>query len=476
MSKRPTPCIVTSEEALRQEEIIKQLRNDNDLIKARTGKQKYYYISTFGCQMNAHDSEKLEGMLEQIGYIKAEEEEKADFIIYNTCCVRENAEQKVYGKLGYLKHLKDKNEDLIIAMCGCMMQQEEVLNTIRTKYKHVDIIFGTFNLYKMPELLQTYLETKRTVIDIWKEHKEIVEDLPSIRKHKFKASVNIMYGCNNFCTYCIVPYVRGRERSRKPEDLLKEIEDLVADGVKEIMLLGQNVNSYGKTLEDKVTFAQLLRKVNEIEGLKRIRFMTSHPKDLSDELIEAMRDCDKVCKSLHLPFQAGSTKILKAMNRRYTKEQYLDLAKKIQREIPNIALTTDIIVGFPGETEEDFEDTLDIVRQVQFSGAYTFIYSKRTGTPAAVMEEQVPEEVSSRRFNKLQEVLRPIITEKSQALHGKTLEILVEDLSKNDEKLLTGRTESGHLVHFEGDSSLIGEFINVEITEAKTYYLIGQRV
>lgn len=467
---------IPEDELMKQENYMDRIRAMNDEHFARTGKRKKHLTVTFGCQMNAHDSEKLEGMLEQIGYMKAEEEEKADFIIYNTCCVRENAEQKVYGKLGYLKHLKDKNEDLIIAMCGCMMQQEEVLNTIRTKYKHVDIIFGTFNLYKMPELLQTYLETKRTVIDIWKEHKEIVEDLPSIRKHKFKASVNIMYGCNNFCTYCIVPYVRGRERSRKPEDILKEIEDLVADGVKEIMLLGQNVNSYGKTLEDKVTFAQLIRKVNEIEGLKRIRFMTSHPKDLSDELIEAMRDCDKVCKSLHLPFQAGSTKILKAMNRRYTKEQYLDLAKKIQREIPNIALTTDIIVGFPGETEEDFEDTLDIVRQVQFSGAYTFIYSKRTGTPAAVMEEQVPEEVSSRRFNKLQEVLRPIITEKSQALHGKTLEILVEDVSKNDEKLLTGRTESGHLVHFEGDSSLIGEFINVEITEAKTYYLIGQRV
>ncbi|NLM12625.1 MAG: tRNA (N6-isopentenyl adenosine(37)-C2)-methylthiotransferase MiaB [Epulopiscium sp.] len=476
MSRRPTPCIVTTEEALRQEEIIKQLRNDNDIMKAKTGKQKYYFISTFGCQMNAHDSEKLEGMLEQIGYLKTEEETKADFIIYNTCCVRENAEQKVYGKLGYLKHLKDKNDDLIIAMCGCMMQQEEVLNTIRTKYKHVDIIFGTFNLYKMPELLQTYLETGRTVIDIWKEHKEIVEDLPSIRKHKFKASVNIMYGCNNFCTYCIVPYVRGRERSRKPEDILKEIEDLVADGVKEIMLLGQNVNSYGKTLEEKMSFAQLLRKVNEVEGLKRIRFMTSHPKDLSDELIEAMRDCDKVCKSLHLPFQAGSTKILKAMNRRYTKEQYLELVKKIQREIPNIALTTDIIVGFPGETEEDFEDTLDIVRQVQFSGAFTFIYSKRTGTPAAVMEEQVPEEVSSRRFNTLQEVLRPIITEKSHALLGKTLEILVEEVSKNDKKLLTGRTESGHLVHFEGDASLIGEFINVEITEAKTYYLIGKKL
>lgn len=474
MSKRATPCIVTTEEALRQEEIIKQLRTNNDTKKAQTGKQKYYYIATFGCQMNAHDSEKLEGMLEKIGYIKTDVEIQADFIIYNTCCVRENAELKVYGKLGYLKHLKEKNEDLIIAMCGCMMQQEKVLNTIKAKYKHVDIIFGTFNLYKMPELLQTYLETKRTVIDIWQEHKEIVEDLPSIRKHKFKASVNIMYGCNNFCTYCIVPYVRGRERSREPQDIIAEIKDLVTDGVKEIMLLGQNVNSYGKTLNEKMNFAQLLRKVNGIEGLKRIRFMTSHPKDLSEELIEAIRDCNKVCKSLHLPFQAGSSKVLKTMNRRYSKEQYLNLAKKIQSEIPSIALTTDIIVGFPGETEEDFNDTLDIVKQIKFDGAYTFIYSKRTGTPAATMGEQVSEDVCSKRFNSLQEVLRPIINEKSKGMIGKTLEVLAEEVSKNDSNLLTGRTENGHLVHFEGASSLIGEFVKVNIIDAKTFYLIGK--
>jgi len=466
--------MMTTEEAQRQETYIKQIRMQNDLEKSKTSKQKHYYIATFGCQMNAHDSEKLAGMLEQMGYQKTDQENEADFILYNTCCVRENAEQKVYGKLGYLKYLKDMNKDLIIAICGCMMQQDTVLNIIKSKYPHVDIIFGTFNIYKLPELLQTYLETKETVINIWNEHKDIVEDLPSIRKYKFKASVNIMYGCNNFCTYCIVPYVRGRERSRQPEDILNEIKELVADGVKEIMLLGQNVNSYGKTLKDGISFAQLLRKVNEIEGLKRIRFMTSHPKDLSDELILAMRDCDKVCKSLHLPFQAGSTEILKKMNRKYTKEQYLELAEKIQNTIPDIALTTDIIVGFPGENEEDFQDTLDVVRKVRFSGAYTFIYSKRTGTPAATMEGEVPEEICQRRFNELQEVLQPIVYEKSQEFYGKTVEILVEEKSKNKDSYLTGRTDSGHLVHFEGDTSLIGQFVNVEIIEAKTYYLIGK--
>ncbi|HQD50856.1 MAG TPA: tRNA (N6-isopentenyl adenosine(37)-C2)-methylthiotransferase MiaB [Defluviitaleaceae bacterium] len=474
MSKRRTPSMMTTEEAQRQETYIKQIRMQNDLEKSKTSKQKHYYIATFGCQMNAHDSEKLAGMLEQMGYQKTDQENEADFILYNTCCVRENAEQKVYGKLGYLKYLKDMNKDLIIAICGCMMQQDTVLNIIKSKYPHVDIIFGTFNIYKLPELLQTYLETKETVIDIWNEHKDIVEDLPSIRKYKFKASVNIMYGCNNFCTYCIVPYVRGRERSRQPEDILNEIKELVADGVKEIMLLGQNVNSYGKTLKDGISFAQLLRKVNEIEGLKRIRFMTSHPKDLSDELILAMRDCDKVCKSLHLPFQAGSTEILKKMNRKYTKEQYLELAEKIQNTIPDIALTTDIIVGFPGENEEDFQDTLDVVRKVRFSGVYTFIYSKRTGTPAATMEGEVPEEICQRRFNELQEVLQPIVYEKSQEFYGKTVEILVEEKSKNKDSYLTGRTDSGHLVHFEGDTSLIGQFVNVEIIEAKTYYLIGK--
>ncbi|HOQ16241.1 MAG TPA: tRNA (N6-isopentenyl adenosine(37)-C2)-methylthiotransferase MiaB [Defluviitaleaceae bacterium] len=474
MSKRRTPSMMTTEEAQRQETYIKQIRMQNDLEKSKTSKQKHYYIATFGCQMNAHDSEKLAGMLEQMGYQKTDQENEADFILYNTCCVRENAEQKVYGKLGYLKYLKDMNKDLIIAICGCMMQQDTVLNIIKSKYPHVDIIFGTFNIYKLPELLQTYLETKETVINIWNEHKDIVEDLPSIRKYKFKASVNIMYGCNNFCTYCIVPYVRGRERSRQPEDILNEIKELVADGVKEIMLLGQNVNSYGKTLKDGISFAQLLRKVNEIEGLKRIRFMTSHPKDLSDELILAMRDCDKVCKSLHLPFQAGSTEILKKMNRKYTKEQYLELAEKIQNTIPDIALTTDIIVGFPGENEEDFQDTLDVVRKVRFSGAYTFIYSKRTGTPAATMEGEVPEEICQRRFNELQEVLQPIVYEKSQEFYGKTVEILVEEKSKNKDSYLTGRTDSGHLVHFEGDTSLIGQFVNVEIIEAKTYYLIGK--
>lgn len=415
-------------------------------------------------------------MLEQMGYGENQKEDDADLIIYNTCCVRENAENKVFGKLGYLKHVKAKNPDLKIVMCGCMMQQEKVIQEIKKKYKHVDVVFGTFNLYKFPELLQSNLETKQMIIDIWKEHKEIVEDLPSIRKYKYKACVNIMYGCNNFCTYCIVPYVRGRERSRTPEDILAEVQSLVEDGVKEIMLLGQNVNSYGRSLEEKMTFAQLLRNINEVEGLERIRFMTSHPKDLSDELILAMKECEKVCSHLHLPFQAGSTKVLGAMNRRYTKDQYVSLAKKIQAEIPDIALTTDIIIGFPGETEDDFQDTLEVVKEIGFHGAYTFLYSKRTGTPAATMEEQVPEEVAQERFSRLLEIVNGIIYEKSREQIGRTYNVLVEEVSKQDSSTLTGRADNNSLIHFKGTEDRIGQMIPIKIVDAKTFYLIGEQM
>ena len=476
MEQKRTTALPPEAELERQMEFIRQIRKENEAYTAKTGRQKKFYSLAMGCQMNAHDSEKLEGMLDEMGYVRTDEETDADFIIYNTCCVRENAELKVYGKLGWLKHYKKENPDAVVALCGCMMQQDSVLQTIRQKYRHVDLVFGTFNLYKLPELMKTREESKSTVFDIWQEHQEVVEDLPSIRHFPYKASVNIMFGCNNFCSYCIVPYVRGRERSRNPEDILEEIKKLVADGVKEVMLLGQNVNSYGKTLENPITFAQLLRQVNEIEGLERIRFMTSHPKDMSDELIAAMKDCDKVCKNLHLPFQSGSSEILKKMNRHYTKEGYLELVRKVKEAMPDITLSTDIIVGFPGETEEDFLETLDVIRQVRYCTAFTFIYSKRTGTPAATMENQVPEDVVKERFGRMLDVLNPIVHEVTQEQVGKVLPVLVEECSKQDAGILTGRTEQNTLVHFAGDATLIGQIVPVKITENKTFYVIGERM
>ncbi len=467
---------ISESEITRQYKIIEALRKKNDEEKAQTGRQKYFYNLAMGCQMNAHDSEKLSGMLKEMGYLETTEETQADFIIYNTCCVRENAEQKVYGKLGWLKHYKEERPDIIIALCGCMMQEEPVLETIKKTYRHVDIIFGTFNLYKLPELIQNRMESGHTIIDIWQEQKEIVEDIPHNRKYPFKSSVNIVFGCDNFCSYCIVPYVRGRERSRKPQDILREVRKLVADGVKEIVLLGQNVNSYGKNLDNPVSFAQLLRMINEVDGLERIRFMTSHPKDLSDELIEAMKDCDKVCKYIHLPVQSGSTEILRRMNRRYTKESYLELVRKLRQAIPDMAISTDIIVGFPGETEEDFLETLDVVKKVRYCTAFTFIYSKRTGTPAATMEEQVPEEVIKDRFGRLLDTLNPIAYEVNSAQVGKTFMVLAEEISKHNKDVLTGRTENNSLVHFEGTNDLIGKIIPVKIIDNKTFYLIGERV
>jgi tRNA-2-methylthio-N6-dimethylallyladenosine synthase len=460
-----------------QKHYMEKVKRLNEDFYAEKGRKKKMFISTFGCQMNAHDSEKIYGLLQEMGYEPAEDEKSADFIIYNTCCVRENAENKVYGNLGFLKHQKKLNPDMRIALCGCMMQQETVLQTIKQKYKQVDIVFGTFNLYKLPELIWSNHETGKPVFDIWKEHGAIVEDLPTIRKCKFKASVNIMFGCNNFCSYCIVPYVRGRERSRSSADILNEVRSLVADGAKEITLLGQNVNSYGKNLtgeDEGITFAKLLRMVNEVEGLERIRFMTSHPKDLSDELIVAMKECDKVCKHIHLPFQAGNDDVLKKMNRRYTKEQYIALAEKIKAEIPGIAVTTDIIVGFPGETEAEVQDTIDVIEKVRFNGAFTFIYSKRTGTPAATMENQVTEEDAKRNFNKVLEVLNPIIYELNLEKVGKTYSVLADGVSANDENFITGRLDDNSLVHFRADKSVIGNIVNVKITDCKTFYLLGE--
>ena len=459
-----------------QEDAIKKIRAVNDKYTEETGKKKKYFILTMGCQMNAHDSEKLSFMLTDMGYEQTETENEADFILYNTCCVRENAEEKVYGRLGYLKHYKESNKDITIALCGCMMQQETVIAKIKKTFKNVDIVFGTFNIYKLPSLMLTNMETGETVFDIWQEHGEIMEDFESIRKIPFKASVNIMYGCNNFCSYCIVPYVRGRERSRRPDDILKEVKKLASEGVKEIMLLGQNVNSYGKTLEEPVSFAKLLRMINKVEGIERIRFMTSHPKDLSDELIEAMRDCDKVCNYLHLPVQSGSSAVLEKMNRRYTKEQYLTLVDKIKKAIPDILISTDIIVGFPGETEEDFLETLNVVDKVGYSTAFTFLYSKRTGTPAAVMENQIPEEVAKERFNRLLEHVNSGVEKVSEGMVGTVEKVLVEDINRQDGNMLTGRTERNSLVHFEGPQELIGQVIPVKIIQNKIFYLIGERM
>ncbi|NLK36768.1 MAG: tRNA (N6-isopentenyl adenosine(37)-C2)-methylthiotransferase MiaB [Epulopiscium sp.] len=468
--------VLLQEELQEQMAFMQKIKKENLAYTEETGKHRYFYNLAMGCQMNAHDSEKLEGMLTEMGYLKTTNETDADFIIYNTCCIRENAEQKVYGKLGWLKHYKKSNPDAIVALCGCMMQQDTVLNTIKSKYKHVDIIFGTFNLYKLPELIATRKETGEMTIDIWEENRLIVENVPTIPSFSYKGAVNIMYGCDNFCAYCIVPYVRGRERSRNPEDILAEIRGLVSQGMKEILLLGQNVNSYGKKLDSPITFAELLRQVNEVEGLERIRFMTSHPKDLSDDLIAAMRDCDKVCHYLHLPVQSGSTNVLRRMNRKYTKESYLELVRKVKSAIPDIAISTDIIVGFPGETEEDFQDTLDVIREVRYSTAFTFLYSKRTGTPAATMEDQVPEDVMKDRFDRLLKVLNPLIHEENHKQIGTTQMVLVEEVSKQKDTILTGRTDNNTLVHFEGSKELIGSIVPVKIVDNKTFYLIGERI
>ena len=463
-----------AEEPARQYYFIAKLRQIVSEKSAAAGRQLTSCIHTFGCQMNARDSEKLRGILELAGYVNTDSED-ADFVLYNTCTVRENANQKVYGHLGYLSGLKKKHPDKMIALCGCMMQEPEVAERIRKNYRFVDLVFGTHNIYKFAELLTEAFSSGKMVMDLWEDTDKIVEDLPAERTYPFKSGVNIMFGCNNFCSYCIVPYVRGRERSRKPEDIIAEIEGLVADGVVEVMLLGQNVNSYGKNLEKPITFAQLLRRVEQIEGLERIRFMTSHPKDLSDELIQVMKGSKKICRHLHLPLQSGSTAILKKMNRRYTKEQYLALAEKLRREIPDLSLTTDIIVGFPGETEEDFQETLDVVRKVRYDSAFTFIYSKRTGTPAAVMENQVPEEIVKDRFNRLLALVQEIAQEMSRRVEGQTLPVRVESVNEQDAALVTGRLSNNLLVHFPGDENLIGKIVNVYLKECRGFYYLGER-
>ncbi len=432
-------------------------------------------VNTFGCQMNARDSEKLVGILEKIGY-EMTEDENCDFVIFNTCTVRENANTRVYGRLGQLKNYKKKNPHMMIALCGCMMQEAHVVEKIKTTYRYVNLIFGTHNIFKFAELIYNSYDSDRMIIDIWKDTDQIVEDLPNERRFSFKTGINIMFGCNNFCTYCIVPYVRGRERSRNPMDIIREIERNVADGVKEVMLLGQNVNSYGKNLAEPVTFAELLSEVEKIQGLERIRFMTPHPKDLSDELIEVMRNSTKICHHIHLPLQSGSTRLLQKMNRKYTKEQYLNLVKKIKERIPDVSLTTDIIVGFPGETEEDFNDTLDVVRQAEYDSAYTFIYSRRTGTPAAVMENQVPEEVVKQRFDRLLAEIQQISARLTAKHVGTVQKVLVESLNEQDAGLVTGRLANNLVVHFKGDASMIGGIYDVRLLEAKGFYYMGEQI
>lgn len=460
------------EEPDRQYYYIAKARQYVQEKSRKKGRPLTFCVNTFGCQMNARDSEKLIGILEQIGYVKKETED-ADFVIYNTCTVREKANNKVYGRLGYLHSQKKKNPDMMIGLCGCMMQEPEVVEKIRTSYRFVDLVFGTHNIYKFAELIVAAFESKGMIVDIWKDTDKIVEDLPVERKYTFKSGVNIMFGCNNFCSYCIVPYVRGRERSRDPKDIIREIERLVADGVVEVMLLGQNVNSYGKNLEHPMTFAQLLEEVEKIDGLERIRFMTSHPKDLSDELIEVLGKSKKICKHLHLPLQSGSSRILKEMNRHYTKEQYLELVKKIRAAVPDIALTTDIIVGFPGETEEDFLETMEVVKEVQYDSAFTFIYSKRTGTPAATKEDQVSPEVVKDRFDRLLHVVQEIGSQKAGALQGTVQKVLIEEINAQDEHLVTGRLSNNSVVHVPGGADLIGKIVNVSLDECKGFYYLG---
>jgi len=476
MSERKAPGKIGNEEIAIQKEITKRIRENNELDYLKTGRQKLMHVITFGCQQNESDSEKIRGMLAEMGFIHTENKEQADIIIINTCCVRENAELKLYGNIGALKKLKSDNPSLIIGVCGCMMQQEHAVEMIRKKYRHVDLIFGTHNVYKLPELLERSMNEKYTLIDILDTEGTIIEDIPVLREEKFKAWVTIMYGCNNFCSYCIVPHVRGRERSRQPEDIIREIEGLAKDGCKEVTLLGQNVNSYGKDLEMEVDFSDLIRLVNEIEGIERIRFMTSHPKDISEKLIHTMRDCKKVCEQLHFPFQAGSNEILRRMNRKYTKEEYLNKAFKAKQEIPGVVLSTDVIVGFPGETDEDFEETLNVLRKIEFDQIFMFIYSKRKGTPAALMEDPYSYEDKHRHFDMLVKLQNEISRKANEAYLGKTVEVLVDGASKNDAKKFTGRTRTGKVVNFSGSDGITGKLVNVNIKEIHSWFLNGEMV
>ena len=470
---------ITDEESLKQLSFIEKAKEHVDSLSRELGRKLTACVVTFGCQMNARDSEKLLAILKLAGYEESESE-NADFVIYNTCTVRDNADQRVLGRLGQCSNYKKKNPHMKIAICGCMMQEQSAVEKIQKSYRFVDLIFGTHNIYKFAELLYTTLLSDRMIIDIWKETDKIVEDLPVLRKYPFKSGVNIMFGCNNFCTYCIVPYVRGRERSRSPKDIIRECEKLSADGVKEVMLLGQNVNSYGNDFKNgdpnKISFPQLIEEVCKIEGLERVRFMTPHPKDFSDELLETIKRNPKIARHIHLPLQSGNTEILRRMNRKYTKEQYLELVYKIREMLPEVAITTDIIVGFPGETASDVDDTIDVVNKAQFDNAFTFIYSKRTGTPAAGFPDQVPESEVKENFDRLLKVVQETARKQSEKLTGRTEEVLVEGINEHDNSLLTGRLSNNTLVHFKGDEKLIGSIVRVSLDECHGFYFMGQMV
>lgn len=439
-------------------------------------KARKFYITTFGCQMNEHDSEIMSGILIENGYEQADSRDDADIVIFNTCSIRENADKRFFGTLGQLKKKKmERKEDFTVCVCGCMMQQQHIIDTLKEKYPWVDIVFGTHNLHNLPKLLTNLYEQHKKQMEIWPDGGEIVEGLPAQRLFKHKSFVNIMYGCNNFCSYCIVPYTRGRERSRRPEDIVKEVKALAEDGVKEITLLGQNVNSYkGCGQEGETDFTDLIYMLAEIEGIERIRFMTSHPKDLSDKLIEAFKNCDKLCKYIHLPVQAGSNRILKTMNRKYTKEAYLELVEKLRKAVPDIAISTDIIVGFPGETEEDFEETLDLVRRVGYDSAFTFLYSIRTGTPAAKADNQIPEDIKHERFNRLVEIVNESSAYKNSCYRGKIKEVLVDGISRSKEGVYEGRTDEFKLVNFKGSPEITGRIVPVKITDSNTFSLLGE--
>ncbi len=463
-------------EPLRQYWFMKKLRENSSEFQRKKGFRPRAFIQTFGCQMNERDSEKMAGTLEVSGFDISGEEEEADVILYNTCTVRDNASQRVFGRLGVLKGLKDKNPGLLIVLSGCMMQEPTVIEKIKASYPQVDLIFGTHNIYKLAELLYYRISSGSRIIDIWKDEKDIVEALPSNRKYPYKSGVNIMFGCNNFCSYCIVPYVRGRERSREPKDILREIENLVDDGVKEVMLLGQNVNSYGKGLKPEISFPELLRETEKIEGLKRIRFMTSHPKDLSDDLIEVMAGSKKICAHLHLPLQSGSSRVLEAMNRHYSREDYLSIVRKLREKIPDIAITSDIIVGFPTETEADAEETVEVIKEALFDGAFTFIYSRRTGTPAASMDFAMTDEKIHECFDRVLKTVQETARKQTLRFVGRIMPVLVEDVNEKDPEMLTGRIPQNTVVHFKGDRSLIGEIVDVRLDEALGFYYMGTMV
>ena len=464
-------------EVKEQKEYIKKVKEINKDLRPK------YSILTMGCQLNENDSEKLCGMLEEMGYIRTDNPKEADINLFNTCCVRENAEEKLFGKLGELKKVKEQN-GCIIAIGGCMMQEKHITKKIKESYPYTDIVFGTHTLYRFPEDLYKALKEKKKIEDVLDVDGKIYEDLPIKRESGIKASVTIMNGCNNFCTYCIVPYVRGRERSRMPKDIIQEVEELAKAGYKEITLLGQNVNSYLRVEKEKNipfeeyegvnSFATLLRAINKINGIERIRFVSPHPKDFTDDVIKAIAECNKICKLIHLPLQSGNTKVLKEMNRKYTKEQYLNLVEKMKNKIPNLTLSTDIIVGFPRETEEEFEDTLDVVRKVKFEQVYMFIYSRRVGTPADKIENQIPEEIKHKRFDRLKELVESQIEENNNKYVGTIQKVLVEGKSKNNEDMLTGRTDSNKVVIFEGNEDLINKLIDIKIVSQHMWYLKGE--